>query len=446
MRFSRHLTSIAGGASWKLGADLVGRIFQYALLWTAARSLSQGDYGDLSFGLAVGLMLAQVADFGLQLFVQRELARLAIPAASTRPFFSDERAASRLVGGGLVIKGFLSAAALLTIGVVVMLEPVGNKGALILVGLSAVLGTALEYFSYCFRALGRLRKEALAILLARATSLLLGVAALVAGAGVLGIAVAVNLAMLLAIVYLFGSLHQYIRPAWKPDWAYWKRVLGQPTAIGIGMVFSTISFRVDNLLLPPLTSREAVGAYNVAYKLFEPSQMLPGVLLAATFPLMARSAAEWRQQRQGIFRGLLGQNLAVLLALSVGVTAGLYLLAAPVIHVLYGGTYQASIPVLQILAFAAVPMFTNYLLTHALIALDRPRLYALATLCGLAVNLAINLVLIPRLGIEGAAWATVLTEFVLLGLCVTGVVRSLGRRPGTERASEEQAAGLEILP
>src|SRR5438094_9582822 len=75
---------IARGAAWKLGADLLGRALQYALLWAAARSLGRADYGDFTFGLSVGLMLSQVADFGLQLFVQRELARLAVTGIEDR--------------------------------------------------------------------------------------------------------------------------------------------------------------------------------------------------------------------------------------------------------------------------------------------------------------------------------------------------------------------------
>src|SRR5438874_8621501 len=101
------LSAIGRGAFWKLGADLAGRVLQYALLWVAARSLGRADFGDFTFALSVGLMLAQVADFGLQLFVQRELARLAIAGATVRPYFTDEMAAGRLVGGGLAIKAVL---------------------------------------------------------------------------------------------------------------------------------------------------------------------------------------------------------------------------------------------------------------------------------------------------------------------------------------------------
>src|SRR5690348_5737981 len=106
---SKTLRILSGrGAGWKLGSDLLGRVLQYLLLWSAARTLTQADLGDFTFALSIGFMLAQVADFGLQLYVQRELARLLVEGSPDGPHFNDADAAGRLVGGGLAIKAALS--------------------------------------------------------------------------------------------------------------------------------------------------------------------------------------------------------------------------------------------------------------------------------------------------------------------------------------------------
>jgi O-antigen/teichoic acid export membrane protein len=70
-------------------------------------------------------------------------------------------------------------------------------------------------------------------------------------------------------------------------------------------------------------------------------------------------------------------------------------------------------------------MYMDYALTHTLIAMDRPRLFAFFTLAALVVNLICNLLLIPALGITGAAAATVVTEGVLFALCATAVLRAV---------------------
>jgi O-antigen/teichoic acid export membrane protein len=414
---SKTLRILSGrGAGWKLGSDLLGRLLQYVLLWSAARSLTQVDFGDFTFALSIGFMLAQVADFGLQLYMQRELARLAVPGATSLPYFSDQVAAGRLVGGGLAIKAVLSVAATLLIAALVVLEPVGNKGALLLVGLSMVLGTALDYLSYCFRAIGRLRYEAAANLVSRAVNLTLGVALLVLGAGVWGLALAGNIAMLAGLAFSYARLRRYVCPVWRPDWAYWRRSMGQPTAVGIGIIFSIISFRVDNLLIAPTVGREGLAVYNVAYKLFEPSLIVPAVVLAATFPLLSQAAGVVALGTAKL-REVLGQTLGILALLGAGAGLLLIVVAMPLVGLLYGQEYAASAPVLQLLALACLPMFVNYGLTHALIAVDKPRLYAAFTLVALIVNVAANLVLIPRLGVAGAAIATVATEVALLLMC-----------------------------
>lgn len=414
-----------------MGSDVLGRLLQFALLWIAARTLGPESLGDLTFALNIGYMLAQVADFGLQLYVQRELARLAVPGAKSPPYFTDDVAAGRLVGGGLALKALLSAIAMLAIIALVAAQPVGNKAALLLVGLSMVLTTGLEYLAYCFRALRRLQNEAFANVLGRVINLLLGVGLLYTGGGVWGLAIAGNVAIIAALIFSYRQLSRYVRPLWHPDWAYWRRMAWQPTAMGLGIVFSIISFRLDNLLIVPMLDRASLGVYNAAYKLFEPSLIVPSVILAATFPLLTQAAANPKSETafgtNPKFSGVLSNTMLVLFGLGALASSSMFLLATPVVGWL-GPEYVASGPLLQILALACLPMYLNYGLTHALIATDRPQAYAAFTFVSLLVNLGANLLLIPSMGLAGAAFATFLAEAALLVLCGSAVL-AVVRKP-----------------
>jgi O-antigen/teichoic acid export membrane protein len=181
-----------------------------------------------------------------------------------------------------------------------------------------------------------------------------------------------------------------------------------------------------------------LAVYNVGYKLFEPALLIPGVVLAATFPLLSQAGASATFHRAH-FRSLMGQTTLVMLSLGLAAAAALWLLAGPVIALLYGATYAGSVPVLQMLAPACVPMFINYALTHGLIALDRPSLYAAFTLASLVVNVAANLLLLPILGVTGAAAATVITEVALFALCAAAMARYLGASPRTAEPGPEAA-------
>ena len=79
---------------------------------------------------------------------------------------------------------------------------------------------------------------------------------------------------------------------------------------------------------------------------------------------------------------------------------------------------------LQILMLATLPIFINYALTHFLVVLRQQRLNFVFNAVILVVNLALCWFLIPRFGPGGAAIATVLSETLLLMLCVLAVSRS----------------------
>jgi len=160
---------------------------------------------------------------------------------------------------------------------------------------------------------------------ARLLNLLLGVGLLLWGAGVWGLAVASFVSMAVAVLLGYRLLLRYVRPVWRADWAYWRASMGQPTAVGIGIVFSIVSFRLDNLLIPPIVGTEALAVYNVAYKLFEPSLILPGVLLAAVFPMLSQAAHTPTSLRVVVRQthvALFGLGLAATLALALFATVG----------------------------------------------------------------------------------------------------------------------------
>jgi O-antigen/teichoic acid export membrane protein len=99
------------------------------------------------------------------------------------------------------------------------------------------------------------------------------------------------------------------------------------------------------------------------------------------------------------------------------------------VRVCYGDAYAAAVPAFRALT-AAVPLFfLNYALTHQLVGWDAQARYARISGLALMANLLSNAWLLPRLGIAGAAWATVLTEVVVTGACVLSLAAVTPRRP-----------------
>jgi O-antigen/teichoic acid export membrane protein len=70
-RLSNRLTR---NTAVKLASELIGRAAMFGLVIVAARQLGEAGFGIYNYGLALGFVLAQLADLGLQIVIAREVA------------------------------------------------------------------------------------------------------------------------------------------------------------------------------------------------------------------------------------------------------------------------------------------------------------------------------------------------------------------------------------
>ncbi len=100
-------------------------------------------------------------------------------------------------------------------------------------------------------------------------------------------------------------------------------------------------------------------------------------------------------------------------------------LARPMMLLFYGPAYEAAVPPLQVLAGGLIFVFCTWILHSAAIAIHLDRRLVGTTAIGLFANVTLNILFIPRLGITGAAWATVIAEALTVTLLYVQVHRHL---------------------
>jgi len=404
-------------AGRKLVAEVTGRALQFWLAYQAQIALGPATYGHFTYALAVGFLLAQLADLGVQLIVTREIAR-------------DETQAARVAGAGLALKIALAVLASgLSIAVSLARAP-AIQAATLALGLAMIFNSFVEFFGYAFRGLQRVEYEAGLALLMRASIAMLGIWALSSGLGLMG----------LAAVYLAGSGaaaalgyvwldRRFFKISLAVDFDYSRRLLRQALPLGGAIALSIAYTRTAVFLLDALRGSAAVGAYAAAQKLIEPLSIIPAAMMAAVFPAFTQAVTreatsfwsdETRRQAGRLRAG----------SLKVSVVTGMILAAAGtlggpwLIEQLYRGQYAESATALQILSLGLLPTFVNYALTHFLIALGRQRLNLVFNATIFVLNLALCLALIPAFGPAGAAVAVVISECVLFALCRGALARA----------------------
>lgn len=171
--------------------------------------------------------------------------------------------------------------------------------------------------------------------------------------------------------------------------------------------------RFDVLVLSLFVSPAVVGHYAVAQSLAELTLLVPQALGLALSPLIIG-----REAGRPITHRLIRLNGTVGLAFAAGLAA-----TAPWTVVLaFGDAFEAAVVPLVILIPGAWMFACGDLVSHVLAARERPGTASLLSAMQAGLTIALDLVLIPAYGIEGAAIASTLSysAYGLASLVVLG--------------------------
>lgn len=183
-----------------------------------------------------------------------------------------------------------------------------------------------------------------------------------------------------------------------------------------------LTSRVDVLLLGFLLGTDTAGVYNVAFRIVFLFLTFPGLLSITLLPMASRLGLQSRGELSGISNTAL--NLAILAGLPV--SAGLCYIAPQVIALIYGDAFEAAFPVLRLLSWLVLLECLKAVLGVFLVACDRQADRTKAEVIAAVINIAGNLALIPKMGIAGAALATLFSQILLVLMLIRTYARVLG--------------------
>ena len=215
-------------------------------------------------------------------------------------------------------------------------------------------------------------------------------------------------------------VRQRVPGGFRPQVADWTRLLrfGVPTIAGNLPV--QLNGRLDQVFLLSMVPSYSVGLYVVASAWSGAVLPLVSAVGTVLFPqVAAQSSAE--ERGRVCIQGL---RVGVLLAGSVGLL--LLLLTPFAFPLLFGEAYIAAIPTALILVVAGMISSVNFVLEEGLRGLGRPQDVMSAEVSGLVTTAAGLLLLLPMVGLLGAALASVIGVITIACVLCFCIVRSTG--------------------
>lgn len=182
-------------------------------------------------------------------------------------------------------------------------------------------------------------------------------------------------------------------------------------------VFLMLYFQIDQILLSVLRNTTEVGLYAAPMQIVMVVLFIPLMVFQVTVPIMFRfSKNNMEKYKRANF--IIWRYLS---AIGIPAGVGLFILAPDLLRFIYGMGYFHDSSALFGVSVAAAQFFALFLIVrfctiaqgNSITTTDRQRVRAVLQIIAVAINITLDLLLIPRFGAVGAAGATLATELVL---------------------------------
>lgn len=406
----------AGGSEPKLVRNLARSVFHLVGRFGAitflsglstiaiTRLLGPDSYGQYAAAVATWSVLGAAADFGFSLTLSRDLPHM---TGDQRPVL---RSAYELATAWSFVLALVMVALAFSAGIT------STRGlALLVLAPSMVfngLNPARVFFLVRHRTATLLRIDVISTVLQ--VGVTVGFA--VAGLGVVAIAAALSLSSILNNVAVAVVADRLLEPSAE------RRIgrlglIRRSVPLGMLAIMTKVYLTIDLVILGWLVAGPTLGDYAAASKLLTVLATIPGVVVAGALPAISSvigSASELERLARRIWTWLVVGVLPIFVG--VGVFAPL------LVKLLLGHSYAGTVPLLRILCIAGALTVLNNFLGSLMIAFHKTKPLFLQNTAAIAVNVAGNLIFVPRYGVLASAWLTVACEVLVCvaELCVIG--------------------------
>ncbi|MDP3995384.1 MAG: flippase [bacterium] len=381
----------------------LGKVFSTALgVLTVAlllRYFSVDDYGRYTTVLAFILLFGTFVDFGLNLTTTQDIS---LPGRDVPKTLSAIFTFRLLVNVILV----------LLLPVILLAFPYEQtvKDAILISSVLFFTFSLFQVLASYFQMMLEAGKVAFAELCGRMVLLITTAIAIYFQFSFLQIMLTIAAASLVQFWVLLRFTASRIKLQLAIDWEIWKRIMSKTWPIALSVIFTTIYFKGDAIILSLTRPYEDVGIYGAAYKILEVLITLPILFMGLVLPYLSR---QYSQNDKPGFNQTIQKAWDALSAITIPLVVGTLILAEPIMELIAGNGYGPSASVLRILIVATGFIFLGSLFSHAVVAIGKQKAMIKYYVAAAVLAVVLYIIYIPLYSYYAAAIVTVLSEFLI---------------------------------
>lgn len=404
---------IAKNTLFLSASSVIGFVSSFFFLMYSTRYLGSEKYGILSFAIAFASITIFMADIGIASVIVRDVAR-------------DKERTQKYFGNSVLLKIILAIITLVSTAAIgfVLNYPSSTMQIVLLITLSLIAVSFYGIVSSIISAYEVMEYISLGSIIFNLSMLIFALLAIHLGVDVYGFSYVYLISSIISLgYYAFIALKKIPQPKWDIDLSLWKYMIKEAIPFGLSSVFIRIYYYIDTVMISLMisNSNEAMGWYNAAYRMVLVLSFIPVTFLGAIYPIMSNYYVTSDKNLGFIFE----RSFKYLMALAIPIGVGTIILGDQLIFLIYGPEFEASAIALKILVWSEVLIFLNSVFGNLFNSINRQAIVAKQTMLAAALNIIINIIVIPEYSYVGASAATVATQifsfsFLLYFACKEG--------------------------
>ena len=381
--------------SWLFAEKILRILIAFVVTIFIVRYLGPKDFGLLSYVISFYGLFSAISILGLESISVRELVKY----PERRDSILGSVFLLRLVGGIVTI--ILIALTLFISG-----EPTDISILILIISTSAIF-QSLSVIDYYFRAEVKAKYSVYvmtaSVLFISSIKILL----IILEAPLIYFAIVFSVEFFVAAT---GFLLAYKRNKLKMiKWKFHKK-----TAVNLlkdswplilsGLVVS-VYMKIDQVMIRTMLDSKELGYYAAAVRLSEAWYFIPVALTNAIFPAVINA----KKASNEFYINRIQKLYDILAWMAISIAVPVSIFSKDIINVIFGAEFQSAAPVLTIYIWAGVAVFLGVASSQYLITENYTKLSFSRNFVGMIFNVALNFILIPKYGIVGAAYATLIS-------------------------------------
>jgi len=394
-RFSSGSVSNGAWASFQQFANL---LFVGVFSVILARTVSVEDFGIYSYALSlagIGIAIGLAGLYGLAI---KEYKSSSTPGLLT---------VSMILVREITVLVFF----VLLLGFGSLTSNSADEFLLLVLAGIAVFGRVLDVPELWYQAHLQARTPAIAKVSVAIAFFLAKCVALWLGYGILVVLLLYLMELLAASLIVLWRYSIDVKPAKpfsKPEMSSVLSLWRQSSPLLISGIAQQINLRAPIIVVNIMIGATGVAMLSVSQRITDICIALPMAYMTATFPAMLEARA--RRSADGeadvSYDQLLRRSFDGALWMGVSVALGLFLFADFIVRFVFGAEYLPAASLLRVQILAVPFMFMSAVFSKWIIAEGKLWISVGRQWIGAAVNITLCVLLIPSIGIVGAAWAS----------------------------------------